>query len=105
LLINRSALCGQAARVVGYRVVAIPVAVQIAISISDPGHGMANISATRPAMGRWLAGPIARILRWARSLSTREVLRALDDATLKDIGLTRGGIHRAAAEMNRGLRD
>jgi uncharacterized protein YjiS (DUF1127 family) len=50
-------------------------------------------------MRRWLAEPITRILRWARSQSARGVLRALDDPTLKDIGLKRGDIHRAVAEM------
>jgi uncharacterized protein YjiS (DUF1127 family) len=52
-------------------------------------------------MRRWLAKKAASIMRWARSQSARQALRALDDATLKDIGLTRGDIHRAVSEMKR----
>jgi uncharacterized protein YjiS (DUF1127 family) len=74
----------------------MPSAVQLA-AISDPERDMADIFATRPIVGRW----IARVQRWLMSLNTREVLRALDDATLKDIGLRRGDIYRAVAEMDR----
>jgi uncharacterized protein YjiS (DUF1127 family) len=81
-------------------VVAIRRAVQSA-AISDPEHAMAEISATLPTIGRWLGRPIARILRWARSQSARNTLRALDDATLKDIGLRRGDIHRVVTAMSR----
>jgi uncharacterized protein YjiS (DUF1127 family) len=81
-------------------VVAIRRAVQIA-AISDPEHAIGEISATRPTIGRWLGRPIARILRSARSQFARGTLRALDDATLKDIGLRRGDIHRVVAEMYR----
>ena len=53
---------------------------------------------TKPARRRWMQAILQHIALWMERSRSRRVLATLDDAMLRDIGLTR---YEAAQEVNK----